>query len=731
MAHGSKVPLLHATEASAGSAAAGPAAAAAVPGPFAAAAVTLRAAFSQASRPAASSVQSAAAFAAGADACAGAGGGAGVAQWAAAAGPAHCLVLDAGCLTADSADELQMKAVLAAGSEDVLELVLRWMPALRQCGAVCAWVEAPLRRLHVNLATHADLASALVAAPLFVRCGSLPATAWRGATRVCGPQKQVLPEMLQLTCVPTRPQSPAQLQPELERLLSAMQLQETCTWHPSSHQPSRNGVQIIKLNVLTRLASLADLAATIERVHGKHELWGGAVRVHAPNTPSLTRCRDCAQLGHEVNACPRYAGVAWRLMFKEPQSVASMLGLRKLLAADEGYIGHAAGQCVPHRKVTLLFRIDPRDDAAVQQLVQRLVQFTAESGRMLHEPPTHVQTRDRLRECRECNSLDRAHVCPYPQPLALRPGAQKQRAAGALQQPRPAARAPPVSGAAPAGAAAAGPPCRARASASPAAGSRPSASTPGMCHSWRKTKTCPRMQRGERCPHTHPTDHVRWHCFEFAQKGFCSRRGACSYPHIAGDQLQQQQQQRPAVAPPVAPPSAAQQQADGASAMELSDDSGAPAPTTSTAGAAAAPAPAAATSSAPATAAAQSRAAAPSMSTSNSFAALQEHDVDRVASKLPPAAPATPQRSSSRATTAAPAAPPSSLSALASPTTHTSAANTNKRKADGDTTPRDPKSRRNLSRTLSATSASPASSSSAAAADAGGGSKSSSSATGL
>ena len=351
---------------------------------------------------------------------------------------------------------------------------------------------------------------------------------------------------------------------------------------------------------------------------------------------------------------------------------------------------------------------------------------------MLHEPPTHVQTRDRLRECRECNSLDRAHVCPYPQPLALRPGAQKQRAAGALQQPRPAARAPPVSGAAPAGAAAAGPPCRARASASPAAGSRPSASTPGMCHSWRKTKTCPRMQRGERCPHTHPTDHVRWHCFEFAQKGFCSRRGACSYPHIAGDQLQQQQQQqRPAVAPPVAPPSAAQQQADGASAMELSDDSGAPAPTTSTAGAAAAPAPAAATSSAPATASAQSRAAAPSMSTSNSFAALQDHDVDKVASKLPPAAPATPQRSSSRATTAAPAAPPSSLSALASPTTHTSAANTNKRKADGDTTPRDPKSRRNLSRTLSATSASPASSSSAAAADAGGGSKSSSSATGL
>ena len=56
---------------------------------------------------------------------------------------------------------------------------------------------APLRRLHVNLPSHADLAAALVAAPMFVRCGSLPATAWRGAAKVCGPQKHALPEMLQ------------------------------------------------------------------------------------------------------------------------------------------------------------------------------------------------------------------------------------------------------------------------------------------------------------------------------------------------------------------------------------------------------------------------------------------------------------------------------------------------------------------------------------------------------
>ena len=261
-----------------------------------------------------------------------------MAQWAAAAGPAHCLVIDAARLVADSDDAAQMKSILAANSEDVLQLVLRWMPALVKCGPVCAWVEAPLRRLHVNLRNHADLSAALLAAPLLVRCGSLPAAAWRDAPKVCGPQRHELPELLQLKCMPTRPQSATDLQSALTQLLAEMKLHETCSWHPSSHLPFRSGVQTIVLNVLPRHASMTDLAATIERVHEKHELWGGRVRVHAPNTPSLTRCRDCAQLGHATNDCPRYAGVAWRLLFKEPQSYASMLALRDALQASNGYL---------------------------------------------------------------------------------------------------------------------------------------------------------------------------------------------------------------------------------------------------------------------------------------------------------------------------------------------------------------------------------------------------------
>jgi len=596
------------------------------------------------------------------------------------------------------------------------------MPALVKCGPVCAWVEAPLRRLHVNLRNHADLSAALLAAPLLVRCGSLPAAAWRDAPKVCGPQRHELPELLQLKCMPTRPHSATDLQSALTQLLAEMKLHETCSWHPSSHLPFRSGVQTIVLNVLPRHASMTDLAATIERVHEKHELWGGRVRVHAPNTPSLTRCRDCAQLGHATNDCPRYAGVAWRLLFKEPQSYASMLALRDALQASDGYLSHAAGQYVPHRKVTLLFRIDTTDDDQSQQLVLRLTEFTALHGRLLHGAPTHVQTRDRMRECRECNSLERAHVCPFLQQQGSAVGAASQqqrqqqpsrrisasasgaaapRAAGAGSLPRPgasAAAAPGPSLAAPAAAAAAG----------------PSAQTP-MCRSWQRTKTCPRMQKGQRCSHAHPADHVQPHCFAFKDTGSCPRRDACRFPHITAQQLQQPP---PAAAPPSLAPPAVPAQADGAAAMDMSDADSAPAPV---APAAAAPAAADAraplasaraavaseahpSSSAAANAAADAapqRSSSASVPTSNSFAALQDSSAGRAA-KQPSVAPSTPRRSQSSAASAV-AAPVSSLSALTSPSAHTSTTTSKKRKGGEEKTATpSSKLRRSLAPALSA-----------------------------
>ena len=739
VARGDKVPLLSAKGASAGGAAAAAGSAAAASGPFAAAVASLQAAFSQASRPAASSAQSAAAPAAGVAACTGAAGGAGVAQWAAAAGPAHCLVLDADRLTAGSDEEVQMKAILAASSEDVLELVLRWMPSLRGCGAVCAWVEAPLRRLHVNLPTHAALADALVAAPLLVRCGSLPAAAWRGAGRVCGLQRHALPEMLQLTCVPTRPpQGPAaeQLQPELTRLLAAMQLHETCSWHPSSHLPSRHGVQSITLNVLPRHASLAALAATIERVHGKHELWGGVVRVHAPNTPSLTRCRDCAQLGHAVNACPRYAGVAWRLLFKQPQSYASMQGLCALLQASDGYVGHAAGLYIPHRKVTLLFRIDPTDDAAVQQMVNGCCSSL--------RSPAACSTSRRL-PCRRgtaCASAASATASTTRTPAPSRRRSRLPCAPGRSSSSSSAAAS--TCGTARVECSSGWRCCRRPAvpsarlgfgGCSSAAARPPPPAKPGMCKSWHKTKSCPRMQSGQRCGHAHPADHQPPHCFEFAKSGSCSRRDNCRFPHIAAAALQLQQQPAPAPAPAAAPPAPVPQpQADGAADMEMSMGDGAPAPVAPVAAVAATvaaaatrqsgpPAPAAAPSragsatSAAAAAAPPTRAPTSMAHTSNPFAALQ--DDGAVAPKPPAAAPATPKRSSSRVAAAATAvAPPSSLSALTSPSAQTSTTASKKRKGTGEPTEPDPKgARRNLAGALSG-SASAATSVVAAAAGA-------------
>lgn len=326
----------------------------------------------------------------------------------------------------------------------------------------------------------------------------------------------------------------------------------------------------------------------------------------------------------------------------------------------------------------------------MQQLVQRLVEFTAQCGRLLHGAPTHVQMRDRLRECRECNSVERAHVCPFPQPQGLAVGSagQQQGAPQPPQQPRPAPS--PASGSAqPAGAAAAGssPPRRASAAAPAAA----PAKSP-MCRSWQKTKTCPRMQSGQRCSHAHPTDHVQPHCFAFAKHGSCPRRDNCRFPHIAAEQLHSPP---PAAAsssrvPPVAPA-----RADGAvAAMEMSDADSAPAPDASAAAAPAAAVAAAAAADAPAPRAAPSdqpnvvssaaassalqRSSSVSAPTSNLFAALAGSD--GAVPKQPTVAPSTPVRS--RSSVAAPATPVSSLSALASPSTHTLNTASKKRKVD-------------------------------------------------
>ena len=162
--------------------------------------------------------------------------------------------------------------------------------------------------------------------------------------------------------------------------------------------------------VLPRAIGSADLRATVERLNAaRHTLWGGVVHVQAPNTPSLARCRECSNLGHASAACPRYAGVALRLLFKDPVPFAMLLALREQTGARaESYLGHDA-LVLPHRKMTLLFDVDSEAD-----VVARLQPVMEAYGRLMREAPRVVDVQNRLKECSECGASSKIHECPFP-----------------------------------------------------------------------------------------------------------------------------------------------------------------------------------------------------------------------------------------------------------------------------------------------------------------------------
>ena len=327
-----------------------------------------------------------------------------LALWAASQEQAHCLVIDAARFPEGGDDMQQLQAVLATDvSSEVLPLLLRWLPALDACDVACAYVEVrgATRLLHINLRTRDGLAAALRAVPSLVRCGTLPVQssshAWSGPRcKACGPARHQLPEMLQLTCTPASPKAHEHLQRDVTELLASVQLQDSTWWFPSSHEPRRTGVAHLTINVVPRAASEAEVGAAIARIHDKARLWGGLVRAHAPNSPSLSRCRDCDALGHATGACPRFQGIAVRLLFSSPLPYASMLELSTLLGARDGFLGQG-GDKMPHRKVTLLF---PQQEE--QQLAARLLDISLSLAHLLHVPPYVVDVAQRQRECREC-----------------------------------------------------------------------------------------------------------------------------------------------------------------------------------------------------------------------------------------------------------------------------------------------------------------------------------------
>ena len=485
--------------------------------------------------------------------------------------------MDDSRLVKGSPAESQYEQALQLGqpsdTQALLQHVRQWLSAEHKLDAASIAVAyAPARqprRLHINFSSLAGLAAALLACPFLVRCGTLlSGSAWGGAAPCGDVKRHQLPELLQLSCIPSMSQSRTLsqlLNSDAVELLKEMQLDYT-TWWPASSMSTRGKghptnsnqpPERIVLLVLPR--SILTLPADIERLHGRHSLWGGKVRVQGVNQQSLRRCTQCDEIGHDSSRCAKYAGLALRLLFKQPLPYTAMQSIQQSAQAKLAFLGSSVDEMQPSRRLTLLFDAQEDDAEKVEEILSRLAPIIHDLGPALHQAPDVVNTKNRQRECRECGWMPphgqpaSTHCCPFSMqqgPLQFRP---QQRAAAAgkstdAEQASSTVRA-----------------FDARAS---------SDSSNGVCLSWRRTGTCPRLNKEQRCGFSHPDsmEQPSKGCFEWERTGVCSRGLVCRFsashkPELAGQQKRaapaasaKEAESSDSSAAPISAPASSQQQ---------------------------------------------------------------------------------------------------------------------------------------------------------------------------
>ena len=585
----------------------------------------------------------------------------------------HCLVVDVDHVAPNSSDLAHLIAALAlkGNTAALRQHLLTWLSLLVSTNLTSVDAEAGHRRVHVRFSSEVDLAAALASSPLLSRCGSISNKSWGGPAMLCGLERHRLPELLRFSCSLSDKCDPAQLLPTIDALLIQHGLLHTNFWLPNSNNSDRQHGARVVFHVLPRLVSPADLSATIERLHLQCTLWGSKLHVEAPNTPALSRCRTCNGLGHAAERCPLYSGLCARLLFKKPLPHAALLTLVTHLGARGGYLASSVDTRTQHRKVTVLFDggVD-MELSTLAPIISKLDQFDAVHGHLLHEKISFVEPSNRLKECRECNQLQRvAHTCPFPEAAAPgRQHAQQRASNNSSNHPRP----PPSS----------------HLSSSLADPSDK------MCRGWRRKKECQRKTDGRHCSFEHPPEHVpvKQPCFTLQRKGYCNKGSECKWDHsIQGAEQQEaaaQDQPAPAAPAPAAaalpavpvpaPAARTSRRRTPSSREEKGDDmSDFDLPAASASKPAAAPAaasPASAKSSNSRKgkskgkqAAAQAAASASSFATDNSWSALgnDEEEAERE-KRQDEAGEALAARKASGAGSAPPP-PPSSLSLLAPP----------------------------------------------------------------
>jgi hypothetical protein len=144
----------------------------------------------------------------------------------------HCLTVDVARL-AGVADATARYAAAMAATGDHSQLqshTIALINIIDACDISIAYVSATRPpTLHVNFNSHAALARALSRYTFLVRCGSASgASSW--SPRHCGVDRNKQPELLQLSCVPSRTLSESQVSTEIATLLREMSVEHTTMW---------------------------------------------------------------------------------------------------------------------------------------------------------------------------------------------------------------------------------------------------------------------------------------------------------------------------------------------------------------------------------------------------------------------------------------------------------------------------------------------------------------------
>ena len=462
----------------------------------------------------------------------------------------HCLVVDSSRVL--EGDRLKLTEALALGGRDLRSraelkaFTAKWLVKLQEADIITVYITtARAATLHINFKDLSGLAHAVQSYEFLARCGSVrksPAEGQWGNAAACDPNghRHQLPEMLQFTCdLSSTPSASAgrgakDLVAHVGALLMEHHIEHSSWWMSSfvSNQLTRNaGVNknlpgTFSFFVLPRVVEVSGL---VNELHLKLKLWDAPLKVQAPNTAALVRCGQCGKLGHAALSCPSYSGVGLRILFKNPVPLGTLQQLQSYLTGCTlAYLGSSQEEVIPSRRATFIFPVAESDESALAAVLNTTLPIIQQHHHLLHSVHL-VKPKDRLRECKQCGSVIKPHVCPFG---ADSDGTARFAKAASAAAPRP--RGSAVS-----------PPSVAAASVTPvSSSSRTTGSIPvrhgtgdmPICHSWRLKKVCVHEQNGQVCRFLHPKDCARMPagtCFEMADRGKCSKGDQCPFNHGA------------------------------------------------------------------------------------------------------------------------------------------------------------------------------------------------------